>query len=178
MIRLFTAVEMPETIRQELSSLEIGKSETLVPSTPEQLHITLQFIGEVTESQSEELRERFLAIKFASFPQELKGVGAFESDDRPGFLWTGVSISSQLVALRDAIGVEMEAVGMQLETRPYKPHITLARLDAPDSALVESFLSRNGDFATSFDVESFALYSSSRGADGPVFNVVERFNLL
>lgn len=84
MPRLFIAVDMPETIKNNLSLMAFG-----IPGAkwvaPEQLHLTVRFIGEVDGGLFRDIKEILGEIHFASFSLQLKGVGYFPPRERRGF---------------------------------------------------------------------------------------------
>lgn len=162
MPRLFTAIRIPESVRQEIVRIQPRDLSDAVLTPPDELHITLQFIGEVTDETAKSLDAAFRTIRFAPLPLNLTGVGCFAGNDRPGFLWTGVERSPRLLALHRLVGRGLESSNLPLEERIYRPHVTIARLDSPQKEAVEAFLQQNESFRCSFEVSSFSLYCVER----------------
>lgn len=128
--RVFVAVPLPDDIRMaladEVSGLNIpGK---LVP--PENWHITLRFLGAIDIVPY----ERFLAFLGQSalpesFSIRLGRLDAFPNPRRATVVWVGLSSGSpSLVALNETTEDAAQSVGLEPEERPFRPHVTLARV--------------------------------------------------
>lgn len=167
MIRLFIAIDIPDTIRREVAGMgrTIPKARVV---REEQLHLTLKFIGEVESSRLLDIDEVLAEIFFPRFSLSLKGVGTFPPRGKPRVLWAGVEKTEQAVALRNSIERELAAAGIPREGKKYRPHLTLARLRNCPVRELQQFLAGNAFFHSSeFEVDSFQLYSSiltQRGA--------------
>ena len=177
MPRLFVGIEIPEAICQDLIALQPAAASDVAPTPPALMHATLHFVGEVTEAIFTNLKERLGEITLSAFELPITGVGCFPPDDRPGFLWASVEKSSSLVALRNAVGQILEEQGIELESREYCPHVTLARLDTKNPELIDAFLKTHREFRTLFVVDCFSIYASERTDDGPVYTKVAEFLL-
>jgi 2'-5' RNA ligase len=157
MTRLFTALDIPDSIKGDLARLEPEGDFVRIQSQP---HITLHFIGHVSDDIALAISSEFNNIELRAYDQEIEGVGAFTKGKPPHILWAGVSKSCGLMNLHAAIGDSLTEVGHKLEDREYTPHITIARLTRPSPELVESYLSAHGSFKASFRVSKFGIYSS------------------
>jgi len=176
MIRLFTAIEIPETIRLRLSLLQGG-----VPGarwTPiENLHLTLRFIGEVDERTANDIDETLSDLKAPAFELTLKGMGEFGGRDARA-LWAGVAPNPSLQRLVAKIESALQRMGLEAETRKFTPHVTLARLRDAPLAKVREFLSANNLFDSgSFVVRWFALFSSHQTAKGSLYRAERSYSL-
>ncbi len=94
-------------------------------SPPEGWHITLQFLGNSTPDQLQQLIPRLHAIQAPAIPVRLGSLNLF---DRAGVFFADVVVSPQLLALQQTIVAATTPCGFVPEPRPYHPHITLARL--------------------------------------------------
>ena len=173
MPRLFIAVDLPETIKNNLSLMAFG-----IPGAkwvaPEQLHLTVRFIGEVDGGLFHDIQEILDEIHFASFSLQLKGVGYFPPRGAPRVLWIGLDKSEPLQLLRKKIDTALLRARIEPEGRKYSPHITLARLKNSPANKIANFLSGNGLFSQEpFQVEDFKLYSSILSPKG-AYHKVER----
>ena len=172
MIRLFTAIGLPEPIRLHLSLLQGG-----VPgarwSPPENLHITLRFIGEVSETVASDIDSVLEGLRAQPFALTLRGCGSFGSKE-PHSLWIGIAPCPALVNLNLRIESALQRMGLAAETRKYTPHVTLARLKNAPVSRVNGYIADHAVFAAGpFDVRSFGLYSSHVGSQGSQY-VLER----
>lgn len=134
-IRSFIAIELPEDVKSGLRRLqEVLKSPryTFVKwVAPESIHITLKFLGNISFQKVTEITR---VMEQASqgvkpFCLEIAGVGAFPNLGQPRALWLGIKGEvDKLVAWQERIDSSLALLGFARETRPFTPHLTLARL--------------------------------------------------
>ena len=138
--------------------------------TPQQnMHLTVRFIGEVSEPHLGDIDSALSAVHAPSFSLSLDGVGAFGEKKRPRVIWAGVEPSPALAHLHNKIESALVRAGLDPDTRKFTPHITLARLKSNKAPRVGDFIaSRNPFHAGPFPVESFTLYSSFLSAAGAI----------
>jgi 2'-5' RNA ligase len=173
MPRLFIAVDLPEKILENLASMAFG-----IPGAkwvaPDQLHLTVRFIGEVDGALFRDIRDILNEVSAGSFCLQLKGVGSFPPRGAPRVLWVGLEKSEPLQLLRKKIDSALIRAGVAPEGRKFSPHITLARLKNSPVQKIANFLSGNGLFSQEpFQVEDFKLYSSVLSPKG-AYHKVER----
>jgi len=172
MYRLFVAIDLPPDIAVQLQELCCG-----VPGArwvqPEQMHLTLRFIGEVDGGIFRDIKEGLAGIKSPEFSLQVKGMGFFPPRKTPRVLWAGVAPVEEVVALRNRIENVLVGTGLEPEGRKYSPHITLARLHDTPSVRLGRFLAGNNLFVTpEFLVSEFHLYSSELTSKG-AFHTIE-----
>ncbi|MBE1236453.1 RNA 2',3'-cyclic phosphodiesterase [Phaeovibrio sulfidiphilus] len=160
MIRLFTAIALPEAVRDHLEDLS-----AVLPGATwmdgDALHLTLRFIGEVDEDVADGIHAALSRVRAAPFEVSVRDLGVFGKDHRARILWAGVELSGALRGLKASIDTALRSQGLELEKRRYTPHITLARLKNPDEIRLRDFVeSRNLAASVRFRAESFSLYSS------------------
>lgn len=173
MLRLFTALEIPLTLRQRLSVLQKGL-EGVRWVEPEDFHITLRFLGDIPEDLAADADDALAQIPFTPFDVEIEGVGAF-GGPKPHAIYAGVKPSAELTLLQSRQESAMRRIGLPPETRNFTPHVTLARLNRIEPEPVYRYIAANNLFlCPRFTAERVALMSSrpSRGG-GPY--VVERY---
>ena len=134
-IRSFIAVELPEEVRSGLRRLQAelrsGGHAFIKWVAPESIHLTLKFLGNISV-------EKVAAITAvmeeagqgaSSFQLKIGGLGAFPNLRRPRVLWLGIAgETDRLLVLQRRIDDGLAALGFARETRPFTPHLTLARL--------------------------------------------------
>jgi 2'-5' RNA ligase len=144
-------------------------------SRPDQRHITLQFLGRVDESDSlaESVAESVRRVQ--PFTVVLGGAGAFPSARRASVLWIGVAQGAdEFAALAAAVSSSTAPLGFAGEDRPFRPHLTLARLArARDLRPVVAALD-DGPAAPPFTVDHVVLFESDTRPDGAVHTEVAR----
>jgi RNA 2',3'-cyclic 3'-phosphodiesterase len=97
---------------------------------PHDYHITLKFLGSISEEQAESAAEAVAPLAetiLSTIPINLTGAGVFPGLQKPHVLWIGVSRNKALTDLAAQIDVTTETLGFARETRTYQPHITIAR---------------------------------------------------
>ena len=177
--RHFIALPLPDEARRVLAGLT-----TDLPgfawTPPEQLHVTLRFLGELDADRCAALDSALGAIRVAPFLLPLAGVGAFPPRGHPTVLWAGLGRGHPLLfQLRQRLDDSLLALGLNLDLRTFHPHVTLARL-RPDAAPVaaEHYVKRHRDFAgPEFRVTRFTHYSSVLQPGGPLYTVEREFPL-
>jgi len=167
MPRLFVALPMPEDVAAELGRLAIGLP-GIHWSLPDQLHLTLRFIGEVDNPTFYEIGAALAGVSQPPFELSLKGLGTFPPRGEPHTLWVGVARTEPLMALRRRIDRALRDVGLENDRRSFHPHITLGRIKEPlPEARFGSWLARRALFGTApFPVSSFELRSSTLRPEG------------
>lgn len=177
MPRLFVAVDLPAEIRERLSSLCCG-----LPGArwvePDQMHLTLRFIGDVDGGMFKRIREVLADVHSEPFWMRLDGIGFFPPRGNPRVVWAGISKNDQLIQLRNRIESVLVRKGLEPEGRKYSPHITLARLKNTPGSRIGAYLAHNGLFATEeFLITEFLLYSSVLNAKGAKHYIEEAYSL-
>lgn len=177
MIRLFAAIGLPAATRERLSPLASGLAGARwVP--PENLHVTLRFLGGVPEDRVGDLAAAFDVLRAPPFPVTLRGTGHFGSGRRIRSVWVGVERTPGLVALQAKVERAAVACGHEPERRKFAPHVTVARLGRAPAGHVRAWLEASGGFAESpFDVSAFTLYESRPGRSGPAYLPLAEFPL-
>jgi 2'-5' RNA ligase len=177
MARLFVAVDLPSVAKTALVAIQPANASGVRLVALSQVHITLHFIG---AAEVDRMANALAGLASPAFTLSIEGVGQFRSASGNVTLWAGISDSPGLLRLHADVGAALEVAGFQPETRPYTPHITLARckLDAADS-VADDFLSRHADFAlASVPISAFGLYSSEFVGGAPVYRCEKAFPLV
>lgn len=170
MKRLFVAIDLPASLKELLVSLNPHLAGARWVK-PEQMHLTLSFLGRVGPIAEDELRERLSAIRFTRFFMPVMGVGSFPAKGPPRVLWAGVGTGHpQLFHLHKRVQEAALGAGLEPDLRAWHPHITLARCRDVSAEMVRPFLRENAELdAGLVHVESFSLYSSIPGPLGSAY---------
>jgi RNA 2',3'-cyclic 3'-phosphodiesterase len=176
MPRLFTGLELPEDIQDELDDLSQPVPGAQWVHTVN-LHITLRFAGDIDKPVAREFADELSRIDMDVFELRLEGLGTFGGQD-PRVLWAGVAPSPALDQLQRAHERAARSAGLPPEPRPFKAHVTLARLrNAHPEALIRVLKRKALYRSRAFIVEAFALFSSKPLTGGGPYVVEERFPL-
>lgn len=174
MPRLFTGLEIPRSLAERLMLLR-GQVPGARWIALEDYHLTLRFLGDVSEAVAEEFAARIEPLEFPPFELELQGVGYF-GRSWPTALWVGVTPSPALALLHRAHERAAVACGLEPDGRPFAPHVTIARLKRTKAAQIAPFLNDFAAFrAVPFAVRRALLYSSRPSRGGGPYAIEEAF---
>ena len=180
-MRLFVALEIPAVVRDNLAAFIKDTKKDVRDLTeqlsekrvrwmrPENLHVTLKFIGEVADARVEGIRGALRAVH-AEAPLDLRfrGLGFFPNENRPTVLWTGLRAAADLPSLRGDIDRALATQGIAKEKRAFLPHLTLARFTSPGlHETLRAVIRKNSerDFG-SFQAREFYLVQSKLKPSG------------
>jgi RNA 2',3'-cyclic 3'-phosphodiesterase len=180
-VRLFVALDLPDTVREKLRDLTTRlstQSSAVRWVRPEAMHITLKFIGETDPTKVDTLHT---ALNTIHSPQPVEmtfhGVGFFPNERQPRALWCGVKALPNLPKLAEVIEHALEPLGFPAESREFVPHLTLARFSSQKGAqevvrAANEFKSR--DFGSTAETE-FHLMESHLKSSGAEYNRLASF---
>lgn len=176
-MRLFIAIELPAEIKRSLWMLRCD-----LPGArwvaPEQMHLTLAFLGEVEDEQVGPLRAALARINLPPFALSFTSTGCFPNRQRPRVLWVGLAPAPRLAQLAAAVQEVLLLCDLPVEERPFSPHITLARLNFPAAQEVGVFLDQSlPPRLPLLAVREFILFQSRLGAHGAEHLPLQSFPL-
>lgn len=132
-LRLFVAIDLEQPVLARARRV-LEEQQLAVPYArwvaPHQLHVTLSFLGQVTEASVLDVGARVLATarRFSPFSIKVCAAGGFPNARRPAVVWLGVEPDTRrLVDLAGALEQAWKELGRSVEERAYHPHLTLAR---------------------------------------------------
>ncbi len=176
MPRLFTAIEIPNDFRVRLSLLRAPLTGARWIEA-DNMHLTLRFVGDVTDREADDFARALDDVRAGSFEIRVSGAGAFGGHS-PTVIYANVEHGDALDALRRQHERAARAVGFAPEAKPFKPHITLARLRHVRAAPVARFLEECGDLRLGpILVTRFALMSARPGTGGGPYAIEETYDL-
>ena len=151
-MRLFIAVNFSVEVRTRLIALRdklranAGRGSF---TAPENLHLTLQFLGECDAGQIAAAKAAMAEVRFAPFDLSIDHVGCFKREDGD-IWWAAIAENGELLKLQCALADRLRLKGFVLEKRRYSPHITLGRRVTTDMTAwsVDSF----GETVTSIEL--------------------------
>ncbi len=184
-MRCFVAVELPETIRESLAELSRRVRQSRVRASwvsPENLHITLRFLGEISEKDAVNLVGllELLCGEFPCFRLSARGVGAFPNMRAPSVLWAGVQPSDGDIArLQEKTEEAAQRLGCKKEKNRFHPHVTFARIKDPRGAAgITHFLEDERNWcAGEFNVCGITLFRSELTPRGPLYTKLHTVSL-
>lgn len=171
MIRLFIAIDLPDTIKPFVVNMG-GSVPGGRPVPEDQLHLTLKFIGDVDTALLPDIKEALHTVSQECFSLRLKGVGHFPPRGNPRVLWAGIMPTSETITLRNKVEKALADIGIERERRKFSPHLTLCRLKNSPLKRVTRFLSENALLETpEFTISEFHLYSSVLTQKGAIHTI-------
>lgn len=178
-MRVFVAVNLPAAERRRLYSSLAAFRERPLPVRwvePDALHITLKFIGEIDGSEVAGLEAalRSVAAEYASLDLAIGGFGAFPSLRRANVFWVGAAAQPALLALQADLELALARVGYPREQRPFRPHVTVARVRSGGRAPDVERLIAGHDYHGVVSVRTVDLMRSHTGPDGARYETLLR----
>jgi 2'-5' RNA ligase len=179
-MRLFIALDIPADVRAALTNY-LERAGALAPEARwarvEGLHVTLKFVGHVDDAVVEQIKAALKSIKAAPFEVKFSGVGFFPNSNAGRVFWAGVDGGDQLPHLASAVDAALEKLGFQRETKPYHPHLTLARTSSRPLRELRPLLAVPPPQFGTMTAREFFLYQSQPQKGGSKYTKLERFAL-
>lgn len=183
-MRLFIAVELSKEIKKELTALEEKLKSSAADVKwvkPDNIHLTLKFLGETKEEQIEPIKKILngLAEKFKVFKTEITGLGSFPSLKSPRVIWIGLNNISVILEMVKLLEEELDKLGFPKEKRDFQPHLTLGRVRSPKNIdILKETLAKNLDFkAGVLEVRDVFLIESKLTPSGPIYTTLQSTGL-
>jgi len=129
-MRVFIAIEISdEKILKNIQTFQKNIQIDAKPTKINQIHFTLEFLGEIDEIRCEQVKNIIKKISFSSFDLSLKGVGVFPNLKNPRVIWIGIDKNGaeKLTAISNEIGMKLTALGFENDKK-FKPHLTIFRV--------------------------------------------------
>jgi len=183
-IRCFIAIELSQELRDRVAAIQASLqrdewSDQVRWVRPENVHLTLKFLGNVPEERitaiNQAIREAIAVVGVVPFTLRVVGLGAFPNFRRPAVIWVGVEDGiERLLRLQEGIEAAMERLGFQREDRPFHPHLTLGRVNRRASSgyrrkLGEALQARQVGEIGYMRVEEISLMRSQLHPQGAIY---------
>jgi 2'-5' RNA ligase len=176
MPRLFTALEIPDDVRDALSQTRGGLLGARW-SEPEEYHLTLRFIGDIDARMADEIAAALDEARRGRVEIAFEGLSWF-GGDKPRVIVARVKPTPGLVELAADHERRMRRLGLSPEKRQFTPHVTLARTRGASAAAVADYLASRGRLeAPGFTAGSFVLMSSRDGVGGGPYVIEAEYSL-
>jgi 2'-5' RNA ligase len=188
-IRCFLAVKLDfDTVRSisevqlELKNhfQEAGARVKWVP--PPNMHITIRFLGQVTEPMTYALQGMLEPIisETSAFELETADLGVFPNDHKPRIVWAGTRAgATELEKMHTSVSERLQEAGFHLDEKPFKSHITLGRIKQGNAEPLTSYLDREESqpfFGTTL-IRNLYCYRSDLSTQGAEYHTMWRLKL-
>lgn len=174
--RTFIAISLPDFIIEEIERCQRG-----IPNAKwikkENLHITLQFIGEISLEDLKNIRQILKMVNQEKFKIRIKNPKVFYKKFQK-ILWLSIEPEEPILILRNKILKELIKNQIDFKKENYTPHLTIARLDNPTQKILNDYLMTYENFSTEeFSIDSFTLFSSILSPSGAIYTEEEIYYL-
>ncbi|MBI4322660.1 MAG: RNA 2',3'-cyclic phosphodiesterase [Candidatus Omnitrophica bacterium] len=182
-MRAFLAVELPDNVREAVVAVQRALAGDGVKWVePENLHVTMRFLGEITEVQRQAIESLLLKVAGSRAPIDaaLSAVGTFPERGMPRVIWVGIGQGAeQLSRLAEEIERGLAALSISNEERRFVAHVTLGRVRSPTAGdvLRRRLTQIRWTPPAPFWIERVTLFQSTLGGAGPVYTALGRFPL-
>jgi len=188
MLRTFIAIEMPAEVKSTLGRLQerLKRANADVKwVAPENIHLTLKFLGERDDKKIEQISEILdgTAQNHNSFYASISTLGGFPSLNSPRVMWVGINGGEQeCKSIYQELEEKISKLGIPKEERPFSAHITIGRSRSASNRkeLIEC-LNGSSDYlikeALRFKVAHITLFKSTLNPQGPVYDPLKLANL-
>jgi 2'-5' RNA ligase len=184
-VRLFYALELDGALRtaldHALAPLRVVEPD-LAWVHADKLHLTMKFLGDVDERDVERLTAAADGVANGHRPFEMTigGVGAFPNFRRGRVVWVGVESDPRLELFHHDLEVACAEAGFEVEGRPFRPHITVARMRSAlpiERARLFARAARRVAYAASEPVRALSLLESTMASGGSRYRCVHAASL-
>lgn len=177
-MRLFTAFDVPAPLQDRLSTLQEEIDLDAKWTSREQFHVTVRFIGEVSREQAVRYEQALAGIHASTVRCVPYGLDVLPSRRSPRVLMLGFNRTDSLMTLYEVVSDALDGEGLDPESRTYRPHVTLGRLDEVSPERIQDILRSYEDVSPDpFTVDHFILYESTLRSDGAVHDPQATFPL-
>ena len=180
--RGFIAIKIkatPKILEFEKKIIDIDADVKLVE--PQNIHITLKFLGDVEENLVEDIERniRDAVNEINPFSIELNGAGFFPNQNYIKVIWIGIKNSEPIKKISENIDGKLVNLGFKKEKRGFSPHLTIGRVKtAKNKQLLQEVIEKYDDAEFSVEkIESIKLMKSVLNSKGPIYSVIKDIEL-
>lgn len=175
-MRLFVGIDVSSAVAAALVDVRLPRSGKINVIGAPDMHVTLHFLGRADQPAVE---AALATVRADCFRIAVRGLGEFRMRSGRRILWAGVEPSASLDALHSAVAAALSTTGFDPESRPYKPHVTLARIgpNAPRQAIAALLEAHRSTGFGSVDVTELVLYDTAESGSAARYRRVRRYPL-
>lgn len=180
-MRCFIAIDLPDEVKEELSKIqnEIASEKSKLKFVePQNLHLTLKFLGEISDYNLNQIKEVLKQIKFRKIEARLNDIGIFPSQNYVRVVWVGLEPSEEIKELRKKIDEVLSNINIAKKDKRFESHVTLARVKfILDKKAFAEKLQKVRVKQLDFNIDSFKLKKSTLTKTGPIYEDILVFKL-
>ena len=181
-VRAFLAFEIdyPEVKKRltDMQKLALQTGADLKPVEPENIHMTIRFLGDITLNMVEKIYVAMRETQFKQFTIQVAGLGVFPSPSFPRVLWAGIDVGSeQLQNVFNQIEPKLQGLGLSPERNAFSPHLTIARVrSARNKAQLADLVTKNTNYNFgSIEAKCLRLKRSELTPNGPIYSTLKEY---
>jgi 2'-5' RNA ligase len=181
-VRSFLAFDIDsDIVRKKLTDVQtllVKTGADLKPVEPENIHITMRFLGNVSESTVQKIFDSMQKLNFVPFDVKIHGVGAFPDVRYPRVVWAGITEgANDLRQIFSQFEPHLQALGFSPDPKGFSPHLTIARVrSGKNKAELAKLLTDNKDFRFGIvRAKCFRLKKSELTPRGPIYSTLKEF---
>jgi len=181
-IRSFLAFDMEnDTVLNRLKAaqallVQTGADLKLVE--PQNIHITVRFLGDITPDTAEKIFEEMKKTQFTPFNVQISGIGVFPDLRYPRVVWAGMTEGAdQLKNIFTQLEPRLRGLGFAADPKGFSPHLTIARVrSGTNKAQLAEFVSKNANYDFgAIKAECLRLKKSDLTPKGPIYSTIKEF---
>jgi len=181
-VRAFLAFDLDnETVQKRLTNaqkLAIQTGADLKLVEPQNIHITIRFLGDITLNMAEKIHVEMQKIQFTPFTVHIQGLGVFPSLNYPRVLWAGITEGAeQLKNVFTQLEPKLQSLGFAPDPKGFSPHLTIARVRSTRNKpqLVE-YVTKNARYdCGTVDAKCLRLKRSELSPRGPIYSTLKEY---
>jgi len=184
-MRIFIGIKLDKTVQDKIEKFMKPFKKISSPLKwvkPGDIHITLKFIGDVSDEKYSQIENSLTSTTFNTGPFNLAlaGCGKFGKRNDLNILWTGITPNNQLEQMYNKIEDTLEKFGIEKETRKFKPHITVARNKKPFNfkSLLKIIEEKENLPTAELTVNHFQVFKSQSTPNGPIYTILKEIPLV
>ena len=173
-MRAFIALEIPDFIRTSVAKALLGADARygIKPIPPQNMHITLEFLGETSEETIPVISDIIASINAGKFDASLGKISTFGAHSSVAFVGMATG-ESEAVAIRDLIHCKLSSLhGIKLEDREFLPHLSIARGRSRNLNSFAAGMSKTWSGSETFTISSLTLKRSILGSGNAKYETI------
>jgi 2'-5' RNA ligase len=181
-IRSFIAFDVnDESVWKRMAdtqNLLVGTRADLKLVKPQNIHVTLRFLGNITPNTVEKIFEEMKKVQFTPFDVRINGLGAFPHLRYPRVVWAGITEGAdQLRNVFSQLEPRLRSLGFAPDTKGFSPHLTIARVKSGrNKAELVKFINENAGYEFGvIKADCLKLKRSELTPKGPIYSTLKEF---
>jgi len=145
---------------------------------PQNIHITVRFLGNITPETAEKIFEEMKKTQFTPFTVQIKGLGAFPDLRYPRVVWAGITTGAdQLKSVFNQLEPRLRSLGFTPDSKGFSPHLTIARVrSGRNKQQLAQFITENANYEFgTVNAKCLRLKKSILTPKGPVYSTLKEF---